>query len=239
MKCRSPPGPASLPGQRLVTDFPVLHAGLRHARRPGRLEALALGPGSPGLTLDYEALLALPATEQVCDIHCVTGWSKLDTRWKGVKVTDLLEGNRSRAEGPHVVVHATGGWTTNLPLEELLRDDVLLAYEYDGAPSPPSTAGPSAWSCPGSTSGRAPSGSTDIEFTADERLGYWERVGYHRWAIPGWSSATRRAEQEDTGGSDRRKVVLEEKGARPSTRDAILHRAGCLHGGLAGAACFA
>ena len=79
------------PGQRLVTDFPVLHAGsIMHVDAKAWTLTLS-GLVSPKVVLDYDDLLNLPVTEQVSDIHCVTGWSKLDTRWKGVPVTRLLE----------------------------------------------------------------------------------------------------------------------------------------------------
>jgi DMSO/TMAO reductase YedYZ molybdopterin-dependent catalytic subunit len=172
------------PGQRLVTDFPVLHAGsvMRVERSDWRLTLSGLV--SPELTLDYEGLLALPAAEQVCDIHCVTGWTKLDTRWKGVKVTDLLGQAEVSPQAQHTVVHATGGWTTNLPLGELLREDVLLAYEYEGGPISADHGGPVRLVVPRLYFWKSAKWIRGIEFTVEERLGYWERVGYHRLGDP-------------------------------------------------------
>jgi DMSO/TMAO reductase YedYZ molybdopterin-dependent catalytic subunit len=172
------------PGQRLITDFPVLHAGsVMHVQRAGWKLSLS-GLVTPELALDYEALLALPTTEQVCDIHCVTGWTKLDTSWTGVKVTALLKQVEVSPQAQHVVVHATGGWTTNLPLEELTRDDVLLAYEYEGAPISAEHGGPVRLVVPGLYFWKSAKWIRGIEFTVDERLGYWERVGYHRLGDP-------------------------------------------------------
>ena len=172
------------PGQRLVTDFPVLQAGsVMHVER-GAWRLTLSGLVSPELILDYDGLLGLPATEQVCDIHCVTTWSKLDTRWKGVKVADLLRQVEVKPEARHTVIHATGGWTTNLPLAELVRDDVLLAYEYEGRPLTAEHGGPVRLLVPRLYFWKSAKWISGIEFTVDERLGYWERVGYHRLGDP-------------------------------------------------------
>jgi DMSO/TMAO reductase YedYZ molybdopterin-dependent catalytic subunit len=172
------------PGQRLVTDFPVLQAGsVMHVDKTAWKLALS-GLVSPAVELDYGGLLALAPTEQVCDIHCVTGWSKLDTSWRGVKVNDLLAQVQVGPEALHTVVHATGGWTTNLPIEELTRDDVLLAYEYDGRPISAEHGGPVRLVVPRLYFWKSAKWIRGIEFTADERLGYWERVGYHRLGDP-------------------------------------------------------
>jgi len=178
------PGSRVPPGQRLTTDFPVLHAGSVMHVDPASWKLSLSGLVSPEVTLDYDGLLGLPATEQVCDIHCVTGWTKLDTRWKGVKVTDLLGEVQVGPEAQHVVVHATGGWTTNLPLEELTLDDVLLAYEYEGRPISAEHGGPVRLVVPRLYFWKSAKWIRGIEFTVDERLGYWERVGYHRLGDP-------------------------------------------------------
>ena len=87
-------------------------------------------------------------------------------------------------EARHVVVHATGGWTTNLPLEELTLDDVLLAYEYEGGPISDEHGGPVRLVVPRLYFWKSAKWIRGIEFTVDERLGYWERVGYHRLGDP-------------------------------------------------------
>ena len=178
------PGPRVPPGQHLVKTLPVLHAGsVMHVDTTEWKLALT-GLVSPQATLDYGTLLALPPTDQVSDIHCVTTWSLLDTRWRGVKVTDLLKDYAIDPKARHCVVHATGGWTTNLPLEELLLDDVLLAYEYDGKPISAEHGGPVRLVVPRLYFWKSAKWINGIEFTVDERLGYWERVGYHRLGDP-------------------------------------------------------
>jgi DMSO/TMAO reductase YedYZ molybdopterin-dependent catalytic subunit len=172
------------PGQRLVTDFPVLHAGSVMYVDKTEWKLSFSGLVSPLSTLDYAALLALPPTNQICDIHCVTGWSQLDTRWRGVKLVDLLKDFSADPKAQHVVVHATGGWTTNLPLEELIRDDVLLAYEYEGRPISAEHGGPVRLVVPRLYFWKSAKWIRGIEFTERERLGYWERLGYHRLGDP-------------------------------------------------------
>jgi DMSO/TMAO reductase YedYZ molybdopterin-dependent catalytic subunit len=151
---------------------------------PARWELSLSGLVSPQLTIDYDTLLSLPATEQVCDIHCVTSWSKLDTHWKGVRVSRVLEQVEILPGAQHVVVRATGGWTTNLPLEELTRDDVLLAYEYEGRPLSAEHGGPVRLLVPRLYFWKSAKWLRGIEFTVDERLGYWERLGYHSLGDP-------------------------------------------------------
>jgi DMSO/TMAO reductase YedYZ molybdopterin-dependent catalytic subunit len=172
------------PGQTLVSDFPVLHAGrVEHIDRADwRLSVTGLV--DEPLSLDWNRLLALPAVEQTCDLHCVTTWSKLDTRWKGVRVSTLLEGAGLKPEARHVVAHAPAGWTTNLPLDELLKDDVLVAYEYEGAPITAEHGGPVRLLVPRLYLWKSAKWLTGLEFTADERLGFWEVRGYHALGDP-------------------------------------------------------
>ncbi|OFW55771.1 MAG: hypothetical protein A2133_02850 [Actinobacteria bacterium RBG_16_64_13] len=172
------------PGQELVTDFPVLHAG-QVARLDRATWSLAIsGLISPPRSVTWDDLLALPSSEQTCDIHCVTGWSKLDTRWKGVRVTQLLEGANVLGEARHVVIRAPGGWTTNLPLTYLLADDVLVAYEYEGLPLTPEHGGPVRLLVPALYLWKSAKWLTGIEFTPDQRLGFWETRGYHALGDP-------------------------------------------------------
>jgi DMSO/TMAO reductase YedYZ molybdopterin-dependent catalytic subunit len=172
------------PGQRLVSDFPVLHAGfvMRVDRETWRLTITGLVE-SP-LTIDWDTLLALPAVEQTSDIHCVTDWTKLDTHWKGVRVSRLLEGLHVLPEAQYAVIHTTGGWTTNLPLEELLRDDVLVAYEYEGLPISAEHGGPVRLLVPRLYFWKSAKWLSGLELTADERLGFWETRGYHALGDP-------------------------------------------------------
>lgn len=172
------------PGQRLVDDLPVLHAGSVMRVQPDSWSLAISGLVRHGMTLDRQELLALPSIEQTSDLHCVTGWSMLDTRWRGVKLSTLLDSIEILPEARHVVVHATGGWTTNLPLEELLADDVLVAYEYEGRPLSAEHGGPVRLLVPRLYFWKSAKWLSGLEFTADQRLGYWERRGYHALGDP-------------------------------------------------------
>lgn len=172
------------PGQRLVTDFPVLHAGSVADVDRTSWRLTISGLVEPRLVIDWDQLMSLPATEQVSDIHCVTGWTKLDTTWKGVRVSRLLEGVSILPAARHAVVQAAGGWATNLPLGELLRDDVLAAYEYDGRPISAEHGGPVRLLVPRLYLWKSAKWLTGIELTPDERLGFWETRGYHALGDP-------------------------------------------------------
>ena len=141
---------------------------------------------TPPVQVDLPGLMALPAVEEVVDIHCVTRWSKLDTRWKGVRVCDLLDAHGAEigAEAAHVVVRAEGAWTTNLPLTEILADDVLIAYEYEGEPLSRDHGGPVRLLVPRLYFWKSAKWLREVEFTVDQRLGYWESLGYHALGDP-------------------------------------------------------
>ena len=172
------------PGQRLVTDFPVLHAGnVPKVDKDGwrlNVGGLVTRP----LTIDWAGLMAYPPVEQISDIHCVTGWSKLDTRWKGVRLSMIVDRAAPLPAAEHAVVGAPNGWTTNLPLEELLAGDVLVAYEYDGLPLSAEHGGPVRLLVPRLYLWKSAKWLDRIELTAEERLGFWETRGYHAFGDP-------------------------------------------------------
>ena len=116
------------------------------------------------------------------DIHCVTKWSKFDTRWRGVSVDTLLE--HVNSEAAYVTAWSDGGYTTNLPREDVSDGKAWVAFEYDGEPLTPSTEGRRACSSRTCTSGRAPSGCGGSTFTPDDEPGFWETYGYHNRGDP-------------------------------------------------------
>jgi DMSO/TMAO reductase YedYZ molybdopterin-dependent catalytic subunit len=172
------------PGQYLTQQFPVLQAGPVHHVNKDSWTLKLTGLIEPQKTFDWDGLLRLPAVEQTSDIHCVTRWTKLDTHWKGITMRTLLEGSAIAPEAQHVVVHGERDWTTNLPLEELLRDDVLVAYEYEGRPLSDDHGGPVRLVVPRLYFWKSAKWLREIEFVVDQRLGYWESVGYHELGDP-------------------------------------------------------
>ena len=115
------------PGQHLVDNFPVLSYGPTPRFNPQKWDFRVFGMVEEQLRFSYEEFRALPLSRQRADFHCVTTWSKLDNLWEGVRVVDLMTRVRLKPEARYVVVHCDGGYTTNLPLEEFVDEDVMLA----------------------------------------------------------------------------------------------------------------
>lgn len=196
------------PGQFVTERFPILTYGEtpKVAKEAWRLEVTGLV--ETPLVLTYEDLLARPQVELTRDFHCVTRWSRLDVTWKGVRTRDLLEEARPRPEAVAALVESYGGYTTNLLLEDLLREDVLLAHTLFGKPLPRKGEAPSASSCPTSTPGRAPSGCAASCFWTT-----WSSASGSGWATtgggtPGRRSASRRGRSPPTGSGLRRATNL-------------------------------
>lgn len=177
--------PARLPpGQYHTERFPVLHVGdvPSYEERPWDLTVTGLVDEEQRLDLD--ALRTLPSVEVVVDIHCVTKWSKLDTAWRGVPVPDLLARAGVRGSASHVVAHAEHGYTANLPLDDVLRADVLVAYEYDGEPLDPVHGGPARLLVPHLYFWKSVKWVRALELVAGDRPGFWEQNGYHSYGDP-------------------------------------------------------
>lgn len=172
------------PNQRVTSKFPVLHVGPVPKFDPLTWDFVVEGLVENSLRLTYEEFLKLPKSVSVSDFHCVTGWSKLDNRWEGVAfktVSDLvnpLKGAR------YVTVVAEGDYTTSLPLEDLLKDDVLLAYKLDDKPLEPKHGGPLRLVVPKKYAYKSAKWVRKLRFTKKQELGYWEKRGYSNTADP-------------------------------------------------------
>jgi DMSO/TMAO reductase YedYZ molybdopterin-dependent catalytic subunit len=128
------------PGQYVTTDFPVLSAGPTPHTALDKWDLRIIGELDEPLRWSWEEFLALPSEEITRDIHCVTGWTKLDTVWRGISVDTLLEGVDTAAE--HVIQFADGGYTTNMPLEDVTGGKAWVVFEYDGQSLAPEHGGP-------------------------------------------------------------------------------------------------
>jgi DMSO/TMAO reductase YedYZ molybdopterin-dependent catalytic subunit len=132
----------------------------------------------------------MPQTTVTCDIHCVTRWSKLDTTWTGVRFRDFLATIEQRIGAPldpavtHVMQHATGGYTTNTPLDYLMADNVLIAHTFDGKPLEADHGGPVRMVVPRYYFWKSAKWLSGFEFMAKDRPGFWERYGYHNNGDP-------------------------------------------------------
>src|SRR3954463_6948671 len=130
------------PGQYVTTDFPVLSAGPTPHTPHAEWSLTLDGAVDRARRWSWDELLGLPSEAFTVDIHCVTKWSKLDTTWTGVRVKDLLERAGGKPTGTHVMAHCDGGYTTNIPVEALYDEDVLVAHTYDGKPLEPDHGAP-------------------------------------------------------------------------------------------------
>jgi DMSO/TMAO reductase YedYZ molybdopterin-dependent catalytic subunit len=177
--------PARLPPGQYATDrFPVLHVGdvPRYDLATWDLQVSGLVRTPLRLTLDE--LQALPATDVLTDIHCVTKWSKFDTRWRGVRVRDLLELAGPEPAARHLVAHAEYGYTANLPLADVLGDQALVAYEYEGGPLEGEHGFPVRLVVPHLYFWKSVKWLRGLELAADDQPGFWERNGYHNYGDP-------------------------------------------------------
>jgi len=173
------------PGQHEPKNFPVLHVGnVPYTKAPDDWDFSVYGEVEAPIRWTLAELHAQPATEVTTDIHCVTSWSKTDTVWRGVSVPWLLEHVVPTASATHVLAHAEGGYTANLPLEALRDDDVLLAYEYDGKELDPEHGRPLRLLAPKLYFWKSAKWLRGLELLTEDRLGYWERYGYSNTADP-------------------------------------------------------
>ena len=168
------------PGQYVTHEFPVLSAGPT-PQTPLDAWSFAVRDVDRNVLANWSwtELLALPSSTVTVDIHCVTKWSKLDTRWKGVTVDALLEAAGLDAPAPYVTAFCDGGYTTNLPLEDLVHGRGLIAYEYDGAPIAPEHGGPVRLLVPHLYFWKSAKWVRGLAFMEENEPGFWETRGYH------------------------------------------------------------
>ena len=138
------------------------------------------------IRLSYEQFRALPRSRQVSDFHCVTTWSRLDNAWEGVRVADLMKLVKLKPEARYVIIHCDGGYTTNLALGDFLGDDVMLALGHDGRDLAPDHGFPLRLVAPKLYGWKSAKWVRALEFSAEDRRGFWEVRGYHNHADP-WS----------------------------------------------------
>lgn len=172
------------PGQFLTDKFPILSYGPTPRFDPAKWDFRVLGLVEEPLRLNYQQFRALPQRKQLSDFHCVTTWSRLDNTWEGVAVADLMKLVKLKPEAKFVVIHCDGGYTANLPLHEFLDDDVMLAHRHDGADLLPDHGFPLRLVVPKLYAWKSAKWVRAIEFTAEDRRGFWEVRGYHNHADP-------------------------------------------------------
>jgi DMSO/TMAO reductase YedYZ molybdopterin-dependent catalytic subunit len=178
------------PGQSLTVKFPVLHYGAVPSFDPKTWQFKIWGEVEEEISWTWEEFNQLPRTEITLDIHCVTKWSKFDTSWEGISLGKLVDEGFLKVlpSATHVLQHAQGGYTTNLPLEMILQDNFLLATHYNGQPLTPDHGYPVRGMIghfpdrPDLKTAYFWKGAkwlNGLEFLNEDQMGFWEKAGYH------------------------------------------------------------
>jgi DMSO/TMAO reductase YedYZ molybdopterin-dependent catalytic subunit len=170
------------PGQYLVTDFPVLSAGPTPKVDPGRWELQIRTETGRVHSWDWAAFLRLPTEDITVDLHCVTKWSKLGTGWRGVSLDTLMTDVETAAE--YALARSYGGYTTNLPLADLLDGQAWVAYRYDGDDLEPEHGGPARLLVPHLYLWKSAKWLNGIDLLETDEPGFWETLGYHNYGDP-------------------------------------------------------
>ena len=172
------------PGQYLTERFPVLHVGDVPTYQPGDWDLKIFGLVDKPFTINLDELKSMPAVTLLTDIHCVTKWSKFDTTWKGVRVRDLFERAGMQAGAAYIMGHAEHGYTANLPLGDVLLDESLVVYEYEGEEIEPIHGGPVRLLVPHLYFWKSPKWLRGLELRATDAPGFWEQNGYNMYGDP-------------------------------------------------------
>jgi len=170
------------PGQYVTRDFPVLSAGAT-PRTPLDAWSFSInGAVDAARSWTWREFLELPEESPTVDIHCVTKWSKLDTRWRGVSVDTLLEDVETAAE--YVTARCDGGYTTNLAIEDVTGGKAWVVHEYEGERLDPEHGGPARLLVPHLYFWKSAKWVRGLVLTLDDEPGFWEAYGYHNHGDP-------------------------------------------------------
>ncbi|GGF13055.1 sulfite oxidase-like oxidoreductase [Hymenobacter cavernae] len=184
------------PGQYETPDFPVLSAGptprIALANWTFKMEGLIEEP----VQWTWEQFNALPQQSFTTDIHCVTKWSKLDTKWEGVSFDTLLEHVKLLPEVSHIMAYSYGGYTTNVPLEGLRNSKGFIGLRYDGKPLTPEHGGPARLVVPHLYFWKSAKWVNRLRFMEEDEPGFWERGGYSMYGDP-WKEQRYRSDDSD------------------------------------------
>ncbi|WP_346987952.1 sulfite oxidase-like oxidoreductase [Bacillus velezensis] len=173
------------PNQNVTTKFPVLHAGnVPYYEDMSKWNLQVYGLVDRPMLLSFEDIKAFPEAEVKNDIHCVTGWSRLDNIWQGIRAKDIAEKAGVHKEAGFVILHAEEGWTANLPLSDFARETSLLAYAHNGEPLTSEHGYPLRGVFPHLYFWKSAKWLRGIQFTKENHPGFWEKNGYHMRGDP-------------------------------------------------------
>lgn len=173
------------PNQNVTTAFPVLHYGnVPFYRNLDNWTLRIWGHVEKETVLTFDELMNLPQKTSGNDIHCVTGWSKLDNIWEGIPTQELAKLAKMKESAKYVILHAEESWTTNLPIEDFLKDTSLLAHSHNGEQLTPDHGYPLRAVIPHLYFWKSAKWLRGIEFTDENKPGFWENNGYHMYGDP-------------------------------------------------------
>jgi DMSO/TMAO reductase YedYZ molybdopterin-dependent catalytic subunit len=169
------------PGQYETRDFPVLSAGPTPRTPLAQWDFTIHDPNGRSMRWSWTELMALPHETPTVDIHCVTKWSKFDTRWEGISLDTLMAvaSERGVADGAFVMAFSDGDYSTNLPTTDITNGKAWVAFGYDGAPLAPEHGGPARLLVPHLYFWKSAKWVRGLRFMNRDAPGFWEQLGYH------------------------------------------------------------
>jgi DMSO/TMAO reductase YedYZ molybdopterin-dependent catalytic subunit len=171
-------------GQTLTDKWPVLDLGYHPKIELDKWRLSIDGEVEHPIVLKWEDLMALPQTEDVSDFHCVTTWSKVDMHWRGVRLLDIAALVEPKLSATHILCYGYDTYTTNISLEEALKEDVLLAHTVYGEPLSLEHGGPLRMITPQLYAWKGSKWIKRIRFMNANERGFWEERGYSNTAYP-------------------------------------------------------
>ncbi|MGZ7068136.1 MAG: sulfite oxidase-like oxidoreductase [Methanobacterium sp.] len=172
------------PGQHETTSWPVLHAGSVQKIDTSKWKFKIFGLVDEEKELNFTEFSSLPVSKVFSDIHCVTTWSKLNNIWEGVSTSKIKELVDIPSDAKYVMVHASGNFSTNLPIKDFFQPDVLFATKHNGIPLTKGHGGPLRLVVPKLYFWKSAKWVTGVEFMDDDKPGFWESTGYHMHGDP-------------------------------------------------------
>jgi len=171
-------------GQNVTEGWPTLHYGEVPKIDTSLWRLRIFGLVDKERNLDFDEFMALPMVKVFSDIHCVTTWSRLNNLWEGVSTSALKDLVKIRPEAGFAIIHASGGFTTNIPLKDFFQEDVLFAVKHDGKTITPDHGYPVRLVVPRLYFWKSAKWVDAVEFTKEDRPGFWESHGYHNHGDP-------------------------------------------------------
>jgi DMSO/TMAO reductase YedYZ molybdopterin-dependent catalytic subunit len=172
------------PSQKVVEEWPVLTYGVTPQVDLNAWTLRIFGAVEEEVAFTWSEFMVLPQVKVRADFHCVTGWSKLDNEWEGIPLRELMKHIRPKRQASAVMAHSHGGYATNILLEDLLRDNALLAQKHNGRELTAEHGGPLRLVVPHLYAWKSAKWLRSLEFLERDQPGFWEMYGYHTRGDP-------------------------------------------------------